>query len=269
VYQDEDGMVVMRGRLEPEAGAVLMQALAAARESLYQRARRQSAPEVAEADAAHVPAATRRPGVRAGASSPMATPTYSQQQADALALLAETALHHGMDPGSAGERYQVVIHADAAVLADANAPGQSVIEPGARIAAGTSQRLACDSTRVVMRHDENGNVMEVGARTRTIPPALCRALQHRGRHCRFPGCGVRFAQGHDIRHWAEGGPTTLSNLVLLCRRHHRAIHEEGFQVERTGDGELIFRWPSGMVLPSVPATSHASTAELRFETPPV
>jgi HNH endonuclease len=70
--------------------------------------------------------------------------------------------------------------------------------------------------------------------------------------CRFPGCGVRFGQGHHIRHWAHGGPTTLSNLTMLCRRHHRAVHEEGYQVERQPDGELQFRRPNGWVIPEVP-----------------
>src|SRR5438477_6733111 len=210
VYPDEDGTVRIRGRLAPEVGALLMQALAAAREALY------------------------------------------QQQADALALLAESALHHGIDPGAPGERYQVVVHVDAAVLADPDQTGQSVLEDGLRVPAGTSQRLACDASRVVMRHDAAGRLLEVGARTRTIPPALRRALQHRERGCRFPGCGVRFGQGHHLRHWAHGGLTTLANLALLCRRHHRAIHEEGYQVERQADGELHFRRPDGRRLPEVP-----------------
>ncbi|OLB04917.1 MAG: hypothetical protein AUH14_09915 [Candidatus Rokubacteria bacterium 13_2_20CM_69_15_1] len=216
----------IRGRLAPEVGALLMQALAAAREALYQR-RADEAPE------AHAP-------------------TMEQQQADALALLAESALHHGIDPGAPGERYQVVVHVDAAVLADPDQAGQSVLEDGLRVPAGTSQRLACDASRVVMRHDAAGRLLEVGARTRTIPPALRRALHHRDRGCRFPGCGVRFGQGHHIRHWARGGPTTLSNLALLCRRHHRAVHEEGYQVDRQPDGELWFRRPDGRLLPEVP-----------------
>ena len=228
VYQNEDGMVVIRGRLAPEEGAVLMQALAAARETLYQRA-------------------------RSTADVPDDTPSMEQQQADALVLLAEIALHHGTDPGVPGERYQVVVHLDAAVLADADAPGQSVLEGGARVSAETSQRLACDATRVVMRPDADGRTVEVGARTRTIPPALRRALHHRDRGCRFPGCEVRFGQGHHIRHWANGGPTTLSNLAMLCRRHHRAVHEEGYQVERLPDGGLRFTTPHGHPLPDVPA----------------
>jgi len=227
VYQDEDGMVVVRGRLTPEAGAVLMQALAAGRERLYQQA-------------------------RGTEDVPAETPSMAQEQADALALLAETALHHGLDPGAPGERYQVVVHVDEPVLANPDAPGQSVLESGTHVSAETSRRLACDATRVIMRHDDDGRVVEVGARTRTIPPAIRRALHHRDGGCRFPGCGVRFGQGHHIRHWAHGGPTTLSNLAILCRRHHRAVHEDGYQVERLCDGELRFRRPDGRLLPDVP-----------------
>ncbi|PYM72392.1 MAG: hypothetical protein DME10_12870 [Candidatus Rokuibacteriota bacterium] len=114
------------------------------------------------------------------------TPPRAQQQADALALLAETALHHGLDPGAPGERYQVVVHVDAPVLADPEQPGQSVLEGGTHVSAETSQRLACDASRVVMRHDGEGRLLEVGARTRTIPPALRRALDYRDQGCRFP-----------------------------------------------------------------------------------
>jgi hypothetical protein len=236
VYQDEDGMVVIRGRLTPEAGAVLMQALAAARETLYQRGRGTNATDGPEDVSAE-------------------TPSMAQQQADALAVLAETALHQDLDPGAPGERYQVVVHVDASVLADPEAPGQSVLEGGTHVSAETSRRLACDASRVVMRHDSDGRVVEVDTRTRTIPPALRRALHHRDRGCRFPGCGLPFGQGHHIRHWAQGGPTTLSNLAMLCRRHHRTVHEEGYQVERQPDGELRFRRPDGRPLPDVPPPS--------------
>ena len=182
-----------------------------------------------------------------------------QQQADALQLLAETALHHGIDPGTPAEHYQVVVHVDGAVLEDADQPGQSVVEEGTRVSAETSQRLGCDASRVVMKHDADGRIFDVGAKTRTIPPALRRALLHRDRSCRFPGCHGTFCQAHHIRHWAQGGPTTLSNLVLLCRRHHRAVHEEGYQVDRQPDGELRFRRPDGRVIPNVPNPSEAPT----------
>jgi hypothetical protein len=231
VYRDDDGTVLLRGRLTPEAGALLLRALDAARELLYQRHR------------AVVPTP----------SDPSAeAPTRPQQHADALALLAETTLHHELDPGGPGERYQVVVHVDAGVLADPDQPGQSVLEDGPHVPAGTSRRLACDASRVVMRHDEDGRVVEIGARTRTIPPALRRALHYRDRICRFPGCNVRVGEGHHLRHWAQGGPTTLSNLALLCRRHHRSVHEEGYQIERVPDGTLQFRRPDGRPLPEAP-----------------
>ena len=240
---------VVRGRLEPETGAVLMKALTAARESLYPTGHARNGSAETRSAVIHP-----QTGMLVGED----IPTWGQQQADALALLAETALHHGSDPGTPGERYQVVVHVDAPVRAESdasaapNAPGQSLVRDGAHVSAETSQRLACDATRVVMRHDADGQVTEVGARTRTIPPALRRALQHRDRGCRFPGCGLPFGQGHHIRHWAHGGPTTLSNLALLCRRHHRALHEEGYQVERLSDGELQFRRPDGQLFPDVP-----------------
>ena len=98
-------------------------------------------------------------------------------------------------------------------------------------------------------------MVEIGARTRTIPPALRRALLHRDRTCRFPGCGVRVVQAHHLHHWAQGGPTKLSNLTLLCRRHHRAVHEEGFHVARGPDGTLQFRRPDGRPLPEVPPSA--------------
>jgi Domain of unknown function (DUF222) len=203
----------------------LMQALTAARDALSRRGQ-----------AKNVPAGTSGAGALPVVDGSSDAPTMEQQQADALALVAETALHRGMDPGVPGERYQIVVHVDAQVLADADAPGQSVLEGGARVPAGTSQRLACDASRVVMRHDADGRIVEIGARTRTIPPALGRALHHRDK---------------GFRHWAHGGPTKFSNLTMLCRRHHRAVHEEGYQVERQADGELCFRWPDGRSLPDV------------------
>jgi Domain of unknown function (DUF222) len=111
VYQDADGTVVLRGRLAPEVGALLLRALDAARETLYQRRRATEA-------------------VRPAPDPATEPPTRAQQQADALALLAQTALHHELDPGAPGERYQVVVHVDAAVVADPAQPGQSVLEDG-------------------------------------------------------------------------------------------------------------------------------------------
>ena len=194
VYQDDDSMVVIRGRRTPEQGAVVMQALAAAGEALYQRTRTADSPSC--------------PG-----DVPAGTSSGEQQRADALALLAEAALHHGLDPGASGERYQVVVHVDAAVLADPEAPGQSVLDGGTHVPAETAQRLACDATRVIMRHDADGRIVEVGARTRTIPPAIRRALHHRDRGCRFPGCGYRSARAIT----SATGPTAAPRRSRISR----------------------------------------------------
>ena len=122
VYQDVDGTVIIRGRLASEAGAVLIQALSAAGDLLRGK-----------------PAG---PATATGNSVSVETRSFEQQQADALVLVAETALHHGIDPGTPSERYQVVVHVDAEVLADAEAPGQSVIEGGARVSAEPSMWLS-------------------------------------------------------------------------------------------------------------------------------
>ncbi|HEU5196058.1 MAG TPA: DUF222 domain-containing protein [Methylomirabilota bacterium] len=225
VYQDVDGMFVIRGRLTPEVGAVIRQALTAATDRLYAEGR-------GNAEGEYVP-------------------TTTQHQADALGIIAEAALHHDLDPGASGARYQVVVHVDAPVLADPDQLGQSALEE-THCSAEQSRRIACDASRVIMTHDAEGRVLEVGARTRTIPPALRRALQHRDGGCRFPSCGSRFTQGHHIKHWANGGPTTLSNLASLCRRHHRLVHEGGFQVERLPGGELRFRDTFARVIPEAP-----------------
>src|SRR5262249_37406264 len=77
--------------------------------------------------------------------------------------------------------------------------------------------------------------------------------------CRFPGCSSRLAEGHHIQHWAQGGSTTLGNLVLLCRRHHRAVHEDGHRLRRAPDGTLEFVRPDGRALPHVPPPAAVPT----------
>jgi len=129
---------------------------------------------------------------------------------------------------------------------------ESRIEAGPHVSAETSRRLACDAGVVVMTHDGQGSVLDVGRRTRTVPPALRRALDRRDGTCRFPGCACRYCDAHHLRHWADGGETKLKNLTLLCRRHHRLLHEEGWRVKKTEGGELRFYRPGGRLLPRVP-----------------
>ncbi len=334
-WVDEDGMVVVRGRLSPEVGAVVRRAL----EAVCDQAR--------GADAAVAPAVVADGEAVPGAEAE--APTLAQRQADALGVVAECALSGGLDRGTAGDRYQVVVHVDADALtetrdtpetpdvpaapdvpagtsataasgsarrhggrasegspaaASASEPGdrcphasegapaaasgsqghgdpsgvptgtsataasgprpaastpavrgQTVLDEagGIHISAETARRLACDAATVGMRHGPGGEILDVGRRTRTISPALRRALHARDRQCRFPGCRHVRVDAHHIRHWADGGATALDNLVLLCRRHHRAVHEEGFRVTLDAAGDVKLVGPDGRPLPEAPA----------------
>ena len=144
--------MIIRARLEPQAGAALIQALPAAREALHERAHPKATgdgpagPQLVDGPAG--PQYVDGPAEPRYQDGTPEAPTIEQQDADALALIVETALHHGIDPGAPGERYQVVVHVDASVLADADAPGQSVVEDGVYVPAGVStSRRATDGTR--------------------------------------------------------------------------------------------------------------------------
>jgi len=109
------------------------------------------------------------------------------------------------------------------------------------LAAQTARRLSCDASIVTIVEDESGQPLDVGRKTRSIPPAIRRALHSRDAGCRFPGCThTRFLDGHHIRHWANGGETKLSTLVMLCRFHHRQVHEGRVDVQMLDDGALRF-----------------------------
>ncbi|MDT8369970.1 MAG: HNH endonuclease signature motif containing protein, partial [Longimicrobiales bacterium] len=106
-----------------------------------------------------------------------------------------------------------------------------------------------------------------GRRTRTVSPALRRALELRDRGCRFPGCSCRFTDAHHIVHWADGGRTDLKNLVLLCRRHHRAVHEGGMRVCLDRDGRVAFFTPRGRAVSDAPRRGLPPTSEPDVPTP--
>jgi hypothetical protein len=253
LHVDEDGMYELRGRLDPEVGALLERALAAAAEALYGRR------EAADRGDRH--------------ASGVEEASVAQRRADAIGLIAECALRSDLaangqvaqsDENTTGcgakkaitraDRFQVVVHVDAEALRESSDSGQSVIADGVRVSAETSRRLACDASRVVMTHDAEGNVAGVGRRTRIVPPVIRRALEHRDRGCRFPGCGLRFCDAHHIKHWADGGETNVANTILLCRAHHRAVHEEGFRIEVSDDGAFRFYRPDGRPFPYVPTS---------------
>ncbi len=166
----------------------------------------------------------------------------------------ESFLAHGAETLSSGDRYQAVVHVDAQTLRDGCA-GRCEHEDGPALPAETARRLSCDASLVCIVEDEDGEPLDVGRKSRTIAPPIRRALRSRDRGCRFPGCpNQHYVDGHHIKHWADGGETRLSNLALLCRNHHRKVHEGGVSIQVLGDGTLRFTLKDGRSFDSpVPA----------------
>ena len=136
------------------------------------------------------------------------------------------------------------------------------------ISAETSRRIACDASIVEMQQDEKGNVLDVGRKTRTIPPAIRRALDARDPTCVWPGCESTFVQGHHLEFWAAGGVTKLSNLCNLCSYHHHLVHDGDYRVELLATGKFRFKNPRGWVIPEVPSPAKPPDkplAELELE----
>ena len=167
--------------------------------------------------------------------------------ADGVVALAESALAAGGVPApgeSAPGRspVEVVVHIAADTLT-----GQTCLGDG--LSAEVSRRLLCDSGVVPLLEDARGKTLDVGRKHRTIHAALQRALHWRDKGCRFPGCtNTRFLDAHHAVHWINGGETNLENTLLVCRRHHRYLHEYGYSVETAGD-DFLFLDPSGRVVP--------------------
>ncbi len=236
-HWDDDGSLVVRGRLAPEDGVVLLQALAAARDRLRRDAEEEGR----------------------GSAEPR-EPESRPSNVDALVAVADSSL--GAEGArSGGERYQVVVHVDEEALA-AEERGGVVLEAGPAVAAETARRLACDAS-VVRMSARRGKPLGVGRRTRAVSPALRRALAARDHGCRFPGCeNRRFVDAHHVHHWARGGETRLDNLVLLCRRHHRLVHEGGYGVEVRGE-RISFTDRHGRRLAASPKPRAGSSGALR------
>ena len=243
----EDGSLLLRGRFSPEEGAVVIAALEAAHQAL--------APEEnASAEA---------PEPEEGAT-PKRNRNSRQEYADAMVALAETTLASGLAAAPGGARHQLNIHTDLDALLDREAAKRSParIEDGPELHPETVDRLCCDSGAVIIAHHEKnrsgrrrGTWMDVGRRTRVVSAAMRRALVLRDQGCRFPGCTEKlFVDAHHVIYWSRGGPTALWNLILLCRRHHRCVHEGGYRIDTDRRGGLSFHRPDGLPIPEVPST---------------
>ena len=153
--------------------------------------------------------------------------------ADALVQMARDVLAGNAGSGVAGDQYQVVVHVEESVLK--NEGGESDLP------AESVRRICCDASIVALVKNDRGQPLSIGRKQRAVPTAMRRALQARDRSCCFPGCTHdRWVDAHHIRHWVDGGETSLNNLMLLCTHHHRLVHEGGVQIRRCHDGTCYF-----------------------------
>ena len=246
-WHEDDGTVVLHGRFPPEMAARIVSALEAA---MAAHAAEQPAEAGSQESVEGAP-----PDVPRG--TPVPKPPVTARRADALAWMADRVFEEGDAPALAPDRYEIVVHVDAEVLAGGGT-GRCEIEPHSAVAGETARRLCCDAGIVATVDGPTGEPLAVGRRTRTIPPAMRRALVIRDRGCRFPGCAsTHRLHGHHVRHWARGGETSLDNLVLLCPFHHRLVHEGGFDVHRLDDGAYRFVSPQRWTVqpPQAPSPS--------------
>jgi hypothetical protein len=199
-----DGIVFVDGRLDAEGGAVLRTAL----------------------NALDSPGDGRSP---------------KERRADALVEMAWRQLQVSDHRHAGGQRPHLTLTScDATLQRQPGSPG-AALEWAGVIPAETARRLACDAALTPIAVDSGGAPLNVGRTRRTVPASLRRALVARDHGCRFPGCDLppEWTDGHHITHWADGGETRLDNLVLLCRRHHRRVHEHRWRLEGNPSGELV------------------------------
>ena len=228
VHYTEDGMMQIDIRLLPDEGARLLAAIDAGRAIASDQAQ-------AERQTPHA-----------------SSEKVRRNRADGVMVVAETFAASDVTTRT-DARCEVIVHVDAAALAGKTEGGFIDSAGGTGVSAESVRRLACDCARVPVVEDERGQVLDIGRRTRTIPSAIRRALRVRDDEtCQFPGCTRRrFLDAHHIHHWADGGETKLDNLVLLCGRHHRFVHEHGFTIESDADG-LSFVPPDARALRATP-----------------
>ena len=178
---------------------------------------------------------------------------YGQRSVDALMELCRQG--SGSRRDGAGPRPQLIIRASLDTLAGTKGAPAGELDGGGTVPAETVQRYACDSaiSRITGQSELEH---ELNHASRTLPASTRRALEARDRHCVFPGCTrpVVWCDGHHLVWWTRGGPTALPNLALLCRPHHRMVHEEGWVLERTKDDN----WKAKPPLRRIPANARSA-----------
>ena len=236
-YQDDDGMWIIKAKLPQEEGGLIAKALkelgdrlaetkskSLKEDSEFSQETRQKSAKSVSAETFSLDKAEKKL-------------TFPQRRADALVAIAEHYLASSNDSGSSlalnslkgAERCQLIMHVKAGTLSQEAATDLGASLDGRWLIPHAARRMACDAGLLVVEEDSLGNVLNIGRRSRVIPPAMSRALAIRDGGCQFPGCCENhYVEGHHIKHWADGGETKLDNLVTLCRYHHRELHKGAF-----------------------------------------
>lgn len=195
---------------------------------------------------------------------------WATRQADAFMNLLKSYLSGEID--GSGDHYLVTVHVDQSALAGGRGRAGLPLE--------TVKRLCCDGQAIVITEDSQGEPLGIGRKSRTVPAAIQRAVRARDHHrCTFPGChNQRFLRCHHVEHWANGGETSLDNLLLLCAKHHTLVHEGGFRIVKDYRDEWTFVKPDGIAVPGCgylyeamqnpPAGGMLSVAERTVRAPP-
>lgn len=173
--------------------------------------------------------------------------TASQRRAAALVELCRRQLDGGRLPTVGGERPHLHVTVPVETLrGEPGWPGGEIRGAGP-VVAETARRLACDAVVIENVLGADGALVSAERRGKTVPAPVRRGLIARDEGCRFPGCDrtVEWCDGHHLVWRSHGGTHDLFQLLLLCRLHHRFVHEGGWTIERTGDGELEFVPPGG------------------------
>jgi len=170
--------------------------------------------------------------------------SWSARQADALVNMAKAYLGSDVETSpSTSQNHIINLHVEHSALTHGKGRAGLPIE--------SVKRIACDSDKVTIVDDEHGEPLSVGRKTRIVPTAIKRALQTRDKGCVFPGCHHRrFVDAHHVQHWSAGGETSLENLLLLCSRHHRLVHEGGYRIDKDYRHRWIFKRPDGIAVPN-------------------
>ncbi len=177
--------------------------------------------------------------------------------ADALVQMARDTLAGRNGEGTSSDNYQVIVHVDANALSGAGGEADLPLP--------TVKRLCCDGVVTPLIEDEERRPLHVGRKQRLVTGALKKALFARDRCCTFPGCHhTRFLDSHHIQHWADGGETTLDNLLVLCTTHHTLVHEGGFSIQQHRSGRYFFVRPDGrpVVLPMPSSAEDRDTPDV-------